>query len=420
MFIAQRADRARRVRRVFLALCLLPALVLAGFAAWRLSPWHRESFRRRAAAILGVDVSVGALRHLRPGAVAIEGLVLGGESQGAVLSLPRAVLEITAREVRLHAEAAEIAPAGASLLSRLARAWLSEPGRFLHDVVVDVGTVVPARVPSAALSGDLSSVPLRIECVASPYGRAIRVHAGAGGEDGFVVQSFVGGAEESSRLEVGGTWSRMLPVGIVAACLGWTALPEYVGPMATVSGAFTATDEGGGWRGSFSGVVDGIDLASCTAGSPLVAEGRVRLDVDRVVVQAGRVAEATVRVAGGRGVVGRGSLDAIAIAFSGRAPAPSTMAPDSRVPYDTLNLRAVIDERGIVIEGPAGGSPIESGGQGLLVMPAGPVPVSRLAWALSPAGVPSVPATSQSAWLLSVLPLPRAATVPPPSAVPKR
>lgn len=420
MFVAQRADRARRVRRAFVALCLLPTLVLAGIAAWRYSPLHRESFNGQASSLLGVDASVGRLRHLRPGVMALERLTLADASRHATLSFPQAVLEVTAREVRLRGAAVEITPSAAAMLVRLARSWLLEPRRFGRDVVIEVAGVAPAGPhPETAVT---SAAPrsLRVECVAATNGRAIRLRAGADDEDGLLVQSFVASADEPARFEISGSWASDLPVGMMASCLEWPALPTLVGPAATISGRFAVTASDTASRGSFSGVIDGIDLAACVAGLPLVAEGRLRVDVERAVIDAGRIVEASVRVSGGPGVVGRGTLDAVAAALGGRVLAPPVLPPEARVSYDTLSLHAVIDEDGVTFGGPAGGAGIVAGGRGLLDLPAGPLPVGRLAWALSPATAPTVPATRQSAWLLSVLPLPRAAAQPPSAAGPMR
>lgn len=413
MFVAQRADRARRVKRAFAALCLLPTLVLAGVAVWRQSPLPRESFRRQAASALGVGVTVGAVRHLRPGVVAVERMAFLDDAGQAGLELERAELEVTAREFRLRTGAAHVSPAGAAWLVRLARAWLLEPGRFGRDVVIEVGAVVPEGAKE-----DAEGFAMRAECVAATNGRAVRLSAGNG--EGLLVQSFVAGAGEPARYEVSGSWSRDLPVGVVAACLEWTALESLVGPMATISGTITAMRSAGVSRGSFAGVVDGIDLAACGGAGPLVAEGRVRLDVERALFDDGRMVGAAVRVSGGPGAIGRGTLDAVAAALGGRARAAPARPHEARLPYDVLALRAVLGDDGITFEGAAGGAVIIAGGAPLLELPAGPVPVSRLAWALSPASAPAVPATRESAWLLSVLPLPRAAGLPPPAAGPRR
>lgn len=415
MFVAQRADRARRVKRAFAALCLLPTLVLTGVAAWRQSPFQRESFRRQAASALGVGVTVGAVRHLRPGVVAVEGMAFLDDSGQAALELERAELEITAREFRLRTGAAHVSPAGAGCLVRLARAWLLEPGRFGRDVVIEVAEVVPDGAKA-----DAEGFAMRAECVAATNGRAVRLTAGTGDGEGLLVQSFVAGSGEPARYEVSGSWSRELPVGVVAACLEWTTLESLVGPMATISGTITAMRSADVSRGSFAGVVDGIDLAACGGGGPLVAEGRVRVDVERALFDDGRMVGAAVRVSGGPGAIGRGTLDAVAAALGGRARATPARPHDARVPYDALALRAVLGDDGITFEGAAGGAVIVAAGAALLELPVGPVPVSRLAWALSPANAPAVPATRESAWLLSVLPLPRAAGLPPPAAGPRR
>lgn len=415
MFVAQRTDRTRRVRRAFAALCLLPTLLLAGVAVWRQSPFHRQSFQRQVAATLGVGVTVSAVRHLRPGVVAVERMAFIDDSGQPALELERAEIEITVREVRLRTGGARVTPAGAALLVRLARAWLLEPGRFGRDVVIEVAALVPDGATQVE-----GGVATRAECVAATNGRAIRLIVGTDGEEGLLVQSFVAGAGEPARYEVSGSWSRGLPVGVVSACLGWRSLESMVGPTATISGTLTARSSVGESRGSFAGVIDGIDLETCGGDGPLIAEGRVRLDVERALFDEGRVVEAAVRVSGGPGRVLRGALDAVATSLGGRVRAAPGQPRDARVPYDAVALRAVLGDDGITFEGAAGGAAVMTGAEGLLELPVGPVSVSRLAWVLSPANAPAVPATRQSAWLLSVLPLPRATGSAPQGAGPRR
>lgn len=418
MFVAHHADRSRRVRLAFVALCLLPAVLLAGIGAWRHTPFHRESLRRTASSALGVDVSIGGVEHLRPGVVALERLALGNDARRPPLTLSNALLEISSREVRLRTAAAEITPEGATLLVRLARSWLFEPGRFGRDVVIEIAAATPVSPGVAAERA--APFTLRVECVAAAEARAIRLVAGPGDADWCLVQSFAPSAEAPARVEASGSWTRDLPVGLVAAGVDRPALAEIVGPSASFTGSFTASVSEIGRRVSVAGAVEGIDLAACTAGLPMVAQGTVRLDVEHATIDDGRIVEAAVRVSGRGGVIGRGTLDTIAAALGGRAIATSSLPAEAPLRYDSLRLRAVIDEQGIVLEVPEGGSAILAGGRGLIDLPAGPVPVTRLAWALSPEPASTVPATRQSAWLLSVMPLPRAATSPPPGSSQRR
>jgi len=402
MFVAQHAGRTRLVRRAFLAACLVPAVCLAAWGAWRHAPPHRAALEQSLEAALGVDIAVARVVHLRPGVVRLEGVVVAAEG-ATLLTAPRVELETSATEVRLKAEGIEAAPEAVGAVTAMARAWLAEPHRFRHDVVVEAEGAWTIPVPG----GD-PRFSLRGECVAADNGRAVRVRSSVDRDDALVVRLLGGQGAEPSRVEIRAAAARPVAVPLLVTLVGRPGL--RLGGDATVSGACTLTVVGDAVDGELSGVVDGIDLAAATRASGLGAEGTLRAEVASARIAAGRLVVAEGEIRGGPGTLDRAALDAVVGALGFRpGPAWGRLGSDRRASFDAVAARVGIDGAGLSIAaGGADGAVITAGGAALLEAPPQRVPFDRLAWAVSPGATRAVPATEASAWLLSVLPLPQA------------
>lgn len=401
MFVAWQAERTRFVRRIFLAACLLPCAAVAGWAAWRHAPAHRDGLRRGLEAALGVGLSIGRVEHLRPGCVRLSDVAVRDDRGEIVLRLDAAEVEWSAGEARFRTAELDATPAAVAVAVRAARAWLDEPARHPRDVVVEVGRMAWAGEPATTSFG------LRAECVAAPTGRAVRVRHEPETADGLVVRALVGTEGEPERLESRGVASRPVPVGVAAVLLDWPALAEVAGATATISGSVTTTTERGRTKGAFEGVLDGVDLAACTRLLPFRAAGRVGVRVDRCRVEDDRLVELSGGVVGGPGTVDRKALEALVTALGSR-PGPAWPSSSASAPFDRLAAGFAIDSAGIRVTGAEGVGLIARDGRSVLDAPAYGVPIDRLAWALAPPGSKPVPATAVTGWLLSVLPLPEA------------
>lgn len=405
MFVAHHSGRTRLARRAFLLVGLLPAALLAGFGAWRHAAPHRRSVERSLEAALGVGLSTGRVVHPRPGVVRLEGVVarVGGE---VVATIPRVELETTAGEVRLRASGMEATPRAAALAAGLARDWLGEPHRFGRNVVVECEGEWQDAGDGPAAGAD-PRFALRGECVAAGNGRAIRVRPLADGGDAVVVRAFGATGDEPARIEIQATLARPVALGLVAAVLDRPWLAERLGAGAIVAGRCGLVFEEGMLRGTLAGSVDGVDLAACTRALAITAEGRARLDVASATLAGGRLVAAEASVGGGSGAIDRAALDVLMGVVGARpGPAWGGVGAARRVPYDALEARVTLDTAGLrfAAAGPTG--LLAVGGRALVEPPVQPLPVDRLAWALSPGATRAVPATEASAWILSVLPLP--------------
>ena len=404
MFVAWQAERTRIVRRLFLAACLVPCALVAGWAAWRHGPAHRDGVRAGLEAALGRALSIGRVEHLRPGCVRLERVVVHDDRGQAVLRLDAAELEWSAGEVRFRIPTLDLDPAVAAIAAGAARDWLAEPRRFPRDVVVEIGQLRPAAEQGPA---DAPLRGLRAECVAAPTGRAVRVRSEPEGEEGLVVQAFGGGDGAAPRVEARGVALEALPVGVVAVLLDWPELREAAGAGATLTGTLDTTTSEGALGGTFAGVLDRVDLGACTRRLPFRAEGLVRVEIERCRIDAGRLAELRATVSGSPGGVDRSALEALAGALGAR-PGAAWPTRTASAAYDRIGVRIDLDADGLRVRGDGDGALVSRDGLTILEAPPHAVPVDRLAWALSPPGSAPVPATAVTGWLLTVLPLPAA------------
>ena len=404
MFVAWQSERTRVVRRLFIAACLIPCAVLAGWAAWRHGMTHRDSLRASLEAALGTGLSIGRVEHLRPGCVRLEQVAVQDDRGQTVLRLDAAELEWSAGEVRFRTPVLDLDPAVATIAATAARDWLAEPRRHPRDVVVEIGRLRPATQPGPA---DPPPRGLRVECVSAPTGRAVRVRSEPEGGDGLVVQAFAGDEGMAPRVDGRGVALESLPVAVVAALLDWPDLREVAGPAATLAGTLETTTADGRLGGTFAGVLDRVDLAACTRRLPFHAEGLVRVEIERCRVENGRLAEWRATVVGSAGAVDRSALEAMAGALGAR-PGSAWPAGSATAAFDRLGARIDLDADGLRVRGAGDGALVSRGGATILEAPPQAVPVERLAWALSPPASARVPATAVTGWLLSVLPLPAA------------
>ena len=81
-------DRTRRriALMLFVLVCVVPTTVIVGWGVWRRMPGYAKDEARRLSLLLGMRVSLTAVRHPRPGETVYEGLELSSpETDRAVL-----------------------------------------------------------------------------------------------------------------------------------------------------------------------------------------------------------------------------------------------------------------------------------------------------------------------------------------------
>ena len=398
MFIEQSVGRRRVVRMLFLVAAAVPCGALVGAAWWRQSAGHVAALEREATAHLGLPVAIDAVAHPRPGVVRLTGVVVGGTPGGEAFAVPEIEIEEAGGEVRLRVPRVECPPGGARLLAELADEWLSRPARFPRAWVVDV-TDVTWLLP------DGSRMPCvggwHGECVAAGETRAVRVRREPPHAEEIRVRA------TAHELAVEGEVVDGLPVAIVAAAVGgapsWAAA---VGPRAIVRGRIDAARSAGGWTGSFAGALERVDLGGAGAIGRQI-DGEATVEVSQVRFAANRLTGCTLGLAARDGIVAQTFLDGLVGSLECRpGPAYRALGGDSVRHFDSLGCRLTLDASGLRIRAAddSGGALIRHRGLSLVDAPGAAVPAARLAWLLTPAGRPAVPASPTTAWLISVLP----------------
>lgn len=408
MFIARSAARVRRARLAFLLAGFLPCAALAAWAVHLRSQAHRESLRQAWQQRLGLAIEVGAVTHLRPGAIRADHCTLHGAAGRRVLDLPRVEAESAAGEDRLRIDRLRCDEHAARLLAALARDWLLGEARFPRSCVVDVADFRWGSAASTA-AADGPPTPLRVECVAQDGSRAIRVVRGAaGGGEARVVRTLSRDSAGATveRVEFEASCGAPLPWGVVAALAGCGPEAGTVfGAAAVASGSLRAAREDGSWTGSVTGRIGQMDMAACAAAVGSRAAGTATLDLEQVTWRNERLCSGAVAWSVGPGWIDARLLDRIGVALGCRPTAPPGDGRTERS-IDALacELRFGTDGVRVLPGGGLRGGLAVAEGRPLLESPAGVVPVERLAWMLAAPNTAYVPASGPGAWLMSLLP----------------
>lgn len=416
MFIERSVAKIRGVRTLFVLLGILPCAVLVGWAAVRHSATHRDAMRRRAEAVLGMPVSIGAVEHVRPGAMRLRECAIAAGAGETVLAIPEVEVETSADEVRLRLPAATCGPSAVAALARLAGAWLDEPVRFPRAWIVEIdafdweGSAVDAGLGGAADdAGAGRPFALRIECVAAGGARAVRLRRDAEHEGGDELRVIVTDGSPR-RYEVRASirepvpWSVVRPVLApgVAVGLPMASATRLNGSLAMVSGP-------DGWTGHASGLIEGIDLGSLSAAGRISLEGALELKVERLEWDAGRLVGVEANGSAVRGRIAQSLLGAL-VSTCGCRPGPAfqSLGAEPMRPFDDLEVGIALDAQGVRLSAGADrdGSLMRRQGLSLLDEPRGAIPFDRLAWLAAPAGGPAVPVSAASSWLMRLLPVP--------------
>lgn len=393
MFIEQSVARRRVVRLLFVAAALLPCAGLAAAAWWRQSAGHVAAIAREAAAHLGMPVAIGSVTHPRPGVMRLAGVTVGD-----TLVVPDVEVEAAAAEIRLRVSRVECSPAAARVLAELAGEWLRRAARFPRSWVVDVAEV--AWLPEG---GDaVEAGGWHGECVAAGDARAVRLRREPATPDEIRVRLGDEGLAVEATLEAA------VPASIVAAVTaGNTTWADALGPRAVLRGTLQAVRDAGRWAGQAAGAIDRVDLASACPGGGRRLQGEATLTVAALEFAASRVERCDLEFTAADGVIAQDLLDDLVSSLGCRpGPAYRALGGESLRRFDRLACRVVVDADGLHLRAPAGpGSGlVASQGLTLLEEPVAAVPPMRLAWLLSPAGRPPVPASAATGWLISVLP----------------
>jgi hypothetical protein len=432
MFVARSAARVRFARLAFLLLGLAPTMGLVTWAVHRRSDKHRAAVEQQWREVLGIPLSLRGIEHPRPGVIRGRGCVLPATAGRPAVELPLVEVESSADEDRIRIAHFSCDAATAAAFAGLARQWLDDEVRFRRTCIIEVADFGWAAASSTPDVDGLEppASPLRIECVARPGMRALRMvrRAGQAADEvrivrgGAAVTPDVAPTDEpvpAERELAGATISvtadcqQPVPLAAVIVAAGGGLEAAGACGAATVTGALEATHDGRDWGGSARGRISDIDLESAAAAIGGRARGLATADVTRLVWEAGRVSEALVECVAGRGAVDGRLFDRIVLALAARpGPAARPLPPGGERSFDSAACLIGVGPHGVqVMPAPRLSVGLAvSGGELLLAPPPAAVPGDRIGWMLSAPGTAYAPAIGPGSWLMSVLP---AATAPP-------
>jgi hypothetical protein len=412
MFVARSAARVRLARIAFLLLGLLPAAGLGAWAVHRRSDAHRAAIERRWQEAIGLPVTIGRVEHPRPGVVRGHDCVLPATEDRPAIGLPLVEVESSADEDRIRIDRFACDTAAAATLTGLARTWLADDVRFRRTCIVEVtdfswsvGRALLADAPPSPAAS------LRVECVAGPVGRALRVVRRGGTADELRIvrepASATDGDTAAQVFTVTASCTEAIPLAVLAAAAGAGPESAAASGAATVTGTLEATRGADGWSGRARGAIAGIDLTAAAAAVGGRAGGSAAIDVTRLAWSGSRVTDALFECAAGAGSLDSRLFDRIVLALGARpGPAATPLLPGGERGFDGAGCIVGVGPHGVQVlpstRLPAGLATWR--GEVLLAPPAAPVPGDRIAWMLSTPGTTYGPAIGPGSWLISVLP----------------
>ncbi|MBN1591591.1 MAG: hypothetical protein JW888_18900 [Pirellulales bacterium] len=429
MFLLHDRVRRRICLTGFFLLCVLPTVVVLGWAvAWRL-PGHVRAEARRIGWQLGMDLSLGGVEHRRPGAVRLTNVVLRDcESPEAVLQCPRLDAEwrtvtdksgASRRVLMLQAGTIAVDAARMTTLGKLARRLFElRAGNVDVDVRLAVETV---EVGSGGQSEQFTKVHGAMQTLES-------------GTEGWI--EFRETGQQMTRpawLRLGrnrhvgppGDWFDLNTGGAALPCglLGQGIRPmKSLGANARFRGYLCATSTATGWQGGIwpcrpeDPPCEFLDVELdrlITDRFPHVLSGTASVQLRQAVVREGRIEQVEGSVLANHGTISP-SLVKAAVEHLGLQQGAEPVSGDTPIHFARLACRFRLDRNnGLRIRGGLDDTepePVLVGRQGWLL---GPTVRSCSAVAVIRAMVPDstvlVPATPQTDWLAPYLPTPEIA-----------
>jgi hypothetical protein len=404
----------RRICRVgFVAACLAPAVGMTAATGARHGSAARRALESKLTAELGLAASIERLEYTRPGSVLVHELRLADADSAATVFTCRLVeaQDVGGRLV-LRVHDAQIQAAYADRLWELfdERLRRKPPG---DRRVIDI---VPCRCTwqSARGAQTYEDVALRFEAGADqawceiefrPAGDEVRRPA-------RFAAARTRGANPATLIEFD-TRGERLPTSILAAVAD---LPSWLGPTSTVTGSLTATQGETGWSASLRDFrLSQVDLYSLvSAHFPHRLEGTADVFVSAARIELGRLVEGEGELRAGPGVISRSLVDSGAEFLGWRVERQVDELPQT-LSYGELAFAFAVGGAGddsprLSLQGRCRrrGTLLADGlDRPLVLEPETASPVAALVRTLVPHSRFQVPATRETEWLASRLPIPR-------------
>ena len=420
MFQMHERTRRQITFLLFLVLCVVPTVTVAAWGAWWRSAGHVRLEAQRLSWLLGMNVSLSAVGHPKPGEVLYEGLELASPETGRVVlrcrtlrtgwetakdqqGQERAVLAISAVEPEIEAvQTRQLWQLIDHVLSR--RTEFSgvlvrlAAERITVKTAQGAGTLTDVKGSmESEVRGTCAGMSFHVADVEMPRAASLRLTRNC---------QFASPALFLD-LDTGGA---ALPCSFPAPGLEWLAA---LGPRAKFCGTVSTDLTSEGTSGVVKAQLTDLDLAAVVSRQfpQHTLTGAAELSLPYAEFRHGRLEKAngTLEVAGG-GTIGRSLFDAAAehLRLAGRWPADVL----GLLPYERLGLAFAID--GGVLH--LAGNIAMSGGRAILAdhdrpllaeseQTLGMINIVRML--VPPTGV-QVTASPQTEWLLRRLVIPAA------------
>jgi hypothetical protein len=427
-------DRTRRriCLAAFALLGVLPTLLTCGWCLSRNVPGCVRTEAERLSRQLGLDVTLGGLKFLRPGAMLCENVVIADPETGKPIFRCR-LLEIARQRpggqrnerrsvVEMTAAQPEVEAAALPLVWRcLRRAMEGSSGRLDADLRLSAAGLT---LRAAADSQTLTDVEGLMETL--PEGMHAQLHFRLVGAEtpepariSLVRNRQVSPPADGFELYTGGG---ELPCNVLAMGLG-----EFgpLGSRCRFRGRIWASETPDGWQGELTGELAELDLGRIISDNfPHRMSGIGEATIYRARFRRGRLEEGAAILMAGPGTIDR-SLLAAAVTRLGLVAGPALSerlaeagrGDGDRVRYGQLALSATLDAEGLGLQGRCStaepGTILSDGRDRLL----GDPPRERQTLAafvqtLVPQSAVQVPASRQTDWLLRHLRVPEVAPLP--------
>ncbi len=421
MFQLYDQTRRRMCIASFLALGVLPTVLVAAWCIGRHLPGRVEAEAQSLSWRLGLAVRLHDVQHLRPGSVLYEGVEIADPETGQIL-LRSTQLKVTSaapdqrggNRPRLAMVAAqpEIDAAGlARLWQSLQRLLEGNSGRLDADWQV-AATNLTLHAADAQTFTDVEG---SLETLPAGRSAQVRFHlAGSDAPQPFRIRAVRNRQTSPPATELDlDTAGSELPCNVLAMGLSEC---KVLGPRCRFRGGLWAKETAEGWEGEIAGQLTGMDFDRLvTDHFPHRLSGSGDLAIQSLRFRRGRIEQASVMLSAGPGTIDRSLIDAAVERCQLTATTELARAPE-RVAYEQLAFLLTLDGEGATIQGccrPGEPGTILTGAHGRMLgePPRQPQSVVALVQMLVPQNELQVPASRQTDWLLRHLPV--AQIVPP-------
>ncbi|HEV3136462.1 MAG TPA: hypothetical protein VGZ26_01135 [Pirellulales bacterium] len=412
MFYLHETTRIRICRAAFVALCVLPTCaVLAWCVSVRL-PGYRLAHERLIAAQLGLRVQLTKASSPRPDMMLYEGLELSDPETGQALArLP--FVEVQTGDTKVVVKLPFPAIVNGQRLDafwKLAHELLRQP-RSWRQVTLEAGNLT---LHLADRDQSFTDLHAEIRSDEDEGRLTFAFRPAIAGEKPATTADFRLSRNHDEKRPTGAcrfSTGGPLPCNLVA---GVWPISRHLGKASTFQGQIAANLRGEAWEAELSGSLNEIDLNTLMGQFRHKLTGTARAQLDRVVIQQGRIEAADGKLEAGPGTVS-GSLIYAALTHLGFQAAPEVLANrDPLFNYEQLSMAFEIGPQGLAVHGTLPQSPgaILMDGQHILVSEPrfAAQNVVNLARTLVPNSDLQAPATRETGELINHLPVPSIAT----------